>query len=154
MNIKKKWLRVEDSNLLHTELSLRYFKHAKFYLVNNASFIYCLFKPFLIVWLWRYCTFSDGSVVRLKYSPWPKYIKYGTIFQKHHVLISTFFSSSNMFCIRLFLANTWKKIGGHLACFLTNRRDKWAWFWDRGQDGDQNTEIHTWKEYNKYQGMR
>ena len=36
MNIKKKWLRVEDSNLLHTELSLRYFKHAKFYLVNNA----------------------------------------------------------------------------------------------------------------------
>ena len=76
---------------------------------NNASFIYCLFKPFLIVWLWRYCTFSDGSVVRLKYSPWPKYIKYGTIFQKHHVLISTFFSSSNMFFIRLFLANTWKK---------------------------------------------
>ena len=68
MNIKKKWLRVEDSNLLHTELSLRYFKHAKFYLVNIASFIYCLFKPFLIVWLWRYCTFSDGSVVRLKYN--------------------------------------------------------------------------------------
>ena len=121
---------------------------------NNASFIYCLFKPFLIVWLWRYCTFSDGSVVRLKYSPWPKYIKYGTIFLKHHVLISTFFSSSNMFFIRLLLANTWKKIGGHLACFLTNRCDKWAWFWDRGQDGDQNTEIHTWKEYNKYQGMR
>ena len=30
------------------------------------------FKPFLIVWLWEYCTFSDSSVVSLKSSPWPK----------------------------------------------------------------------------------
>ena len=28
---------------------------------------------------------------------------------KNHVLLSNFFSSSNMFFIRLFLANTWEK---------------------------------------------
>ena len=95
MNIKKN----EDSHHVHIEFSLRYLKHAKFFLENKASFVYCLFKPFLIVWLWRYCTFLDSSVVRLKCSPWPKYIQYGTIFQKHHVLISTFFSSSNMFLL-------------------------------------------------------
>ena len=35
--------------------------------------------------------------------------------QKNHVLLSNFFCSSNMLFLRLFLANTWKKIGGHPA---------------------------------------
>ena len=45
---------------------------------------------------------------------------------KNHVLLSNFFSSSNMFFIRLFLANTWEKIRGHGACFLTNCCERWS----------------------------
>ena len=33
------WLRVKNSNLLLTELSLCYLKHRKFYREHNASFI-------------------------------------------------------------------------------------------------------------------
>ena len=33
------WLRVKNSNHLHTELSLGYLKDAKFYLESKASFI-------------------------------------------------------------------------------------------------------------------
>ena len=37
------------------------------------------------------CTFSVSSVVSLKFSSWPTYIQYGTIFQKTHVRLSNFF---------------------------------------------------------------
>ena len=57
----------------------------------------------------EYCTFSDCSVVNLKSSPWPKYTKLGTIFQKKSCSNIKLFSSSNMFFIRLFLAITCKK---------------------------------------------
>ena len=114
--------RVKNSNHRHTELSLGYFKDTKFYSENKASFIYissiASFMPSLIPWLWELCTFWDSSVVSLKSSPWVKYTQYGTVFQnKIHVLLSNYFSSSNMFFIRLFLANTYllKKIGGHRA---------------------------------------
>ena len=104
------WLCVESSNHLHTELNLGYLKGTKFCLESKVSFIdissIASFKPFLIAWLREYCTFLDSSVVNLKSSPWPKYSQLGTIFQKTHVLLSNFFSSSNMFFIRLFLANT------------------------------------------------
>ena len=104
------WLRVKSSNHLHTELNLGYLKGKKFCLETKASFIdissIASFKPFLISWLREDCTFSDSSVVNLKSSPWPKYTQLGTIFQKNHVLLSNFFCSSNMFFIRLFLANT------------------------------------------------
>jgi len=67
------WLRVKNSNHLHTELSLGYFKDAKFYLKSKASFIdissIASFKLFLIAWLREYRTFSDSSVVSLKSSP-------------------------------------------------------------------------------------
>ena len=80
------WLRVKNSNHLHTESSLGYLKDTKFYLESKASFIHissiASFKPFLIAWLWEYCTFSDSSMVSLKSSPLPKYTQYGTIFQK------------------------------------------------------------------------
>ena len=80
------WLRVKNSNHLHTELSFYYLKDTKFYLESEASFIHissiASFKPFLIAWLREYCTFSDSSVVSLKSSPWPKYTQYGTILQK------------------------------------------------------------------------
>ena len=33
------WLRVKNSNHLHTELSLRYLKDAKFYFESKSSFI-------------------------------------------------------------------------------------------------------------------
>ena len=60
-------------------------KH-KIYLENKASFIrissIASFKPFLIAWLWGYCSFSDSSVVSLKSSSWAKYTLYGTIFKK------------------------------------------------------------------------
>ena len=104
-------LRVKSSNHLHTELNIGYLKGTQFCLESKASSIdissIASFKPVLIAWLQGYCTFSDSSVVNLKSSPWPKYTQMGTIFQKkNHVLLSNFFSSSNMFFIRLFLANT------------------------------------------------
>ena len=46
--------RVKNSNHLHEELSLGYFKDTKFYFENKASFIYISsivsFTPFLIAW--------------------------------------------------------------------------------------------------------
>ena len=109
------WLCVKNPNHLHTEISLGYSKDTKFYLENKASFIHISsivsLKPFLIAWLWEYCTFSVSSVVSLKSSSWPKYTQYGTISRpplpppkkkkkkKNHVLLSNFFSFSNMFFI-------------------------------------------------------
>ena len=86
------WLRVKSSNHLHTELNLGYLKGTEFCLESKASFIdissIASCKPFLIAWLRKYCTFSYSSVVNLKSSPWPKYTKLGTIFQKkNHVLL-------------------------------------------------------------------
>jgi len=67
------WLRVKNSNHLHTELSLGYLKGVKFYLESKASFInkssIASFKLFLIAWLREYRTFSDSSAVSLKPSP-------------------------------------------------------------------------------------
>ena len=113
------WLRVKNSNHLHTKLSLGYPKDTKFYLESKASFIAISsipsFKLFLVARLREYCTFSDSSAVNLKSWPWPKTSRRELISQKNYVLLSNFFSSSNMFFIRLFLANTCKKIGGHRA---------------------------------------
>ena len=80
------WLRVKNSNHLHTELSFGYLKDAKFHLESKASFIdissIASFKLFLIAWLREYRTFSDSSVVSLKSSRWPKYTQLRTIFRK------------------------------------------------------------------------
>ena len=57
-------------------------------------------------------------MVSLKSSPWVKYTQYGTVFQKKFMFYNqTFFSSSNMFFIRLFFADEipGKNIGGHRA---------------------------------------
>ena len=57
-------------------------------------------------------------MVNLKSSRWPKYTQLGTIFQKKIMFYyRTFFSSSNMFFIRLFLGNTWKKNRGSPCSF-------------------------------------
>ena len=90
------YLRVKNSNHLQTELSLDYLKDTTFYLESKASFIHissiALFKSFLIAWLREYRTFSDSSVVSLKFSPCLKYTQYATILQKkNHVLLSNFF---------------------------------------------------------------
>ena len=45
-------------------------------------------------------------VLRSKGPYWPKCTQLGTIFESNYVLLSNFFSSSNIFFIRLFLANT------------------------------------------------
>ena len=113
------WLRVKNSNHLHTELSLDYLKDTKFYLESKASFIHISsiapFKPFLIAWLLEHCTFLDSSVVSLKSSPWPKYTLYGTILQKIKSCSTIkLFSFFKYIFFGLFLANT-KKIGGHRA---------------------------------------
>jgi len=77
---------VKDSNHLHTELSFGYLKDAKFCLESKALFIdissIASFELFLIAWLREYRTFSDGSVVSLKSSHWPKYTQLGTTFRK------------------------------------------------------------------------
>ena len=71
------WLRVKNSNHLHTELSLGYLKETNFYVESKASFIdisnIASFRLFLIAWLREYCTYSNNSVVSLKSSLWPKY---------------------------------------------------------------------------------
>ena len=82
------WLRVKNSNYLHSEFSLDYLGDAKFYLESKASFIdissIASFKLFLIAWLREYCTLVS--------SPWPKYTQLGTIFHKKIVFhYQTFF---------------------------------------------------------------
>ena len=92
-------LRVINSNHLHTELSLCYLKHTKFYPENKAYFIQissiASFKPFLLAWLWGCCTFSDSY----------KYTNTELFSPKSHVLLSNLFVYY-MFFSRMFLANT------------------------------------------------
>ena len=119
------WLSVKNSNYLHAEFSLGYLGEAKFYLESKASFIdissIASFKRFLIAWLREYCTFSDSSVVGLRFSPWAALAKIHPVRNyfppKNHVPLSNVFSSSNMFFIRLLLANTWKKNWGSPCSF-------------------------------------
>ena len=90
------WLRVKNSNHLHTELGFGYLKDAKFCLESKASFIdissIASLKLFLIAWLREYRTFSDSSVVSLKSSRLPKYTQLGTVFRKKIVFhYQTFF---------------------------------------------------------------
>ena len=90
------WLRAKKLDHLYTDLNLGYPNDTKFCLESKASFIDISsidsFKLFLIAWLREYRTFSDISVVSLKSSPWPKYTKLGTIFQKKIVFhYQTFF---------------------------------------------------------------
>ena len=121
------WLSVKNSNPPLTELSLCYLKHTKFHLEHKASFIQinsiASLNSFLISWLWGYCTFSNSSVVCLKSSPWPKYTKCETtVSPQKYFLLSNFFSSSKMFFIRLFLANTWEKNRGS-PCLFPHSQD-------------------------------
>ena len=104
------WLRVSHSNPLLTELSFCYLKHKKIYLEHKASFIQtssiASFNSFLIAWLWAYCTFSDSLAGQLEVLALTQIHQIRNYFpNKNHVLLSYFFSSANMFSIRLFLAN-------------------------------------------------
>ena len=89
------WLRVKNSNHLHTELSLKFLKETKFYLESNykASFIHissiASFKAFLIDLLVEFCTFSDSFVVSLKSLPGPKFTQGGASFQKKNYVIQS-----------------------------------------------------------------
>ena len=106
------WLRVKNSNRLHTELSLDYLKDTKFYLESKASLIHisriASFKPFLIAWLREYCTFSDSSRVSFQV----------LALVKIHSVWNYF---ANMFFIRLFLANTKNKNRGSPSSFNKKR---------------------------------
>ena len=113
------WLRVKSLNYLHAEFSSGYLGDTKFYLKSKAFFIdissIASVKLFLIAWLLEYCTFrtvpwSSWSPRRGQNTP-----TVGNYFPKNRVRLSNFFSSSNMFFIRLFLAHTRKKNGGHRA---------------------------------------
>ena len=102
------WLRVKKFDHLLTELSLGYLEDANFYFESKASFIdissIASLKLLLVAGIVH---FFGQFVVSLKCSPWPKYTQLGILFQKkNRVPLSNFFSSSNMFFIRLFLANT------------------------------------------------
>ena len=99
----------------HIELCLGYLEDAKFHLESKASFFdittsIASFKLFLIAWLREY------YIVLFRSALLPKYTQLGTIFQKQNrAPLSNIFSSSNMFVIGLFSANTCKKIGDHRA---------------------------------------
>ena len=99
---------VKNSNHLHTELSLGYVKDTKFYFENRASFIYICFIyaviDSLVVGIVHFLGQFRGyleALALVKIHPVRKCFP-----KKIHVLLSNFFSSSNMFFIRLFLANT------------------------------------------------
>ena len=114
------WLSVKNPNHLHTQISLGYLKDTKFYLESEASFIHissiASFKPFLIAWLWEYCTFSVSSVVSLKSSSWPKYSQYGSIFQKESCsTIKLFFFFKYVLYLTALSKYLKKKVGGHRA---------------------------------------
>ena len=102
----------KNSNHLHTELILDYLKDTKCYLENKASFIHissiASFKPFLIAWLREYCMHFFGQFRGELAQNTPIMELFC---KKNHVLLSNFFPSSNLFFIRLFLANTKKKSG-------------------------------------------
>ena len=113
------WLHVKNSNHLHRELSLGYLEDEKFSLESKASFIdissIASCKPFWlpgceIISLFR-------TVPRLAWSPrlGQNTLSCELFSKQNRVPLSNFFSSSNMFSIRLFLANIWKKIGGDRA---------------------------------------
>ena len=116
------WLRVKNSNPLLTELSLCYLKHTKFYLEHKASFIQISnitsFNSFLIA--------CCGDIAFFRTVPWlawsprfdPNTPNTKLFPPKNNVLLSNFFSSSNMFFIRLFSANTWEKKRGSRCLFL------------------------------------
>ena len=103
---------VKSLNHLHTELNLSYLKGRKFCL---ESFIY---------WS-RFWLPGCGFISLFRTVPWliwsPR-VDQNTpsweLFSKtNHVLLSNFFSSSNMFFITLFLANTWRKNWGSPCSF-------------------------------------
>ena len=115
------WLCVKNSNHLHTKLSLRYLKDAKFYFESKASFIdissIASFKMFFIAWLREYCTFSGSSVVNLKSLPWPKYTQLGTIFRKKTVFHYQTFFLQIFSLLDCSFSNTWKRIRGSPCSF-------------------------------------
>ena len=90
-------------------------RKTKFYLESKASFIDLRsngsFRLFLVAWLLEYCTFSDSSMVSLKSWPWPKYIQWGTIFQKKIM----FYNLTFFVLYQTVLCKYLKKIGGHHA---------------------------------------
>ena len=94
------WLRVKNSNHLHTELSLGYLEDGKFDLENKASFIDISSLACFICLVLGYC---DSFLASLRSSLWPKYTQLETIFQNKQnirvpLLIFFFF---NVFFIRL-----------------------------------------------------
>ena len=115
------WLCVKNPTHLHTEISLDYLKYTKFYLESKAFFIHissiASFKPFLIAWLWQYCTFSVSFAVTLKSSSWPKCTQYGTIFQKKKSCstIKLFFFFKYVLYLTALSKYLKKKVGGHRA---------------------------------------
>ena len=117
------WLRVKNSNPLLTELSRCYLKHTKFYLEHKASFTQIgsitSFDSFLIA-----CCGDIALFRTVPWLAWSPHFDPNTPNTKlfppppQNVLLSNFFSSSNIFFIRLFLANTWEKNRGSPCFFL------------------------------------
>ena len=102
-------------------ITLGYLKGTKFCLESKASFIdissIASFKPFLLP--------GCGNIALFRTVPWltwsPRHGQntpsWEPFSKKNHVLLSNFFSSSNMFFIMLFLANTWKQNRGSPCSF-------------------------------------
>ena len=116
------WLRVKNSNPLLTELSRCFLKHTKFYLKHKASFIQISsitsFNSFLIACC-GVLHFSGQFRGQLEVLALTQIHQIRNYFpQKTNVLLSNFFSSSNVFFIRLFLANTCQKNRGSPCLFL------------------------------------
>ena len=127
------WLHVKSSNHLHTKLNLGYLKGTKFYLESKASFIdissIASFKPFLIAWLREYWTFSDSSVVNLKFSPWPNTPSWEPFSEKKTMFYyQTFFLFKHVLHYAILSKYLKKKIGRHRAYLRVSRLLKWGIF--------------------------
>ena len=96
--------------LLYTELNLGYLKGTKFWLESKASFTdissIASFKLFLIAWLRHYFPFSDSSVVNLSPRVGQNTPSWELFSKTKSCSTIKLFSSSNIFFITLFLANT------------------------------------------------
>ena len=97
------WLRVKSSKVLVSRKT-----QSSVLKVKPQLLTYAVLLHFSCFWL-----LGCGNIALFRTVPWLAKIHVhpvGDYFPKKIVLLSNFFSPSNMFFIRLFLAYTWKKI--------------------------------------------
>ena len=102
-----------ENEVLVTWKTQTFVLKAKLYLLTSAVLLHLS-----CFWL-----IGSGNIAQFRKIPWLAWsprLRQNTpswelFSKKNRIPLSNFFSSSDIFFIRLLLANTWKKIGGHRA---------------------------------------